>query len=220
MRRSTLAVFASSMLWTITAAASPGSTTPATHYRWKDASGVVHFGDTIPASALSGGYDIVNNQGMVVRHVQRELTPAERKAAELEAARAAAAKRAAQQRSLEDAQMMSAYPTAKSLQDYQQSELNQIQNDIKTVETNLQSQEGTLTDLLAHAADLENSGKPVPVFMNKRISDQRQTVNDERKALDQRKADYVAAQVKFAAQLQHYRELRSKFQNEDDGGQP
>src|SRR5690348_18490853 len=90
--------------------------TPTTHYRWKDAAGVVHFSDTIPASALAGGYDIVNNDGQVVRHVSRELTPAERQAAAAEAARVAAARRAAQQQSLEATQTRSAYPTAKDLQ--------------------------------------------------------------------------------------------------------
>ena len=43
----------------------------------KTIDGVVHFSDTIPASALAGGYEIVNNQGRVVRRIGRELTPAQ-----------------------------------------------------------------------------------------------------------------------------------------------
>ena len=69
----------------------------ATHYRWKDASGVVHFSDTIPSSALAGGYDIVDKNGLVVRHVERELSPAERRAAAIAASQAAAARRDARQ---------------------------------------------------------------------------------------------------------------------------
>jgi hypothetical protein len=187
----------------------------AVHYRWKDAAGVVHFSDTIPASALAGGYDVVNNDGQVVRHVSRELTPAERQAAAAEAARAAAAKRAAQQQSLEDTQMLSAYPTDKDLQQSQQAQLQQIQTDIATLETNLRSQESTLTDLLAHAADLEHSGKPIPPFVNTRISEQRESVSEERNALVKRRADLAAAQTKFAAQLQRYRMLRAKYQGSD-----
>lgn len=190
--------------------------TPATHYRWKDAAGVVHFSDTIPSSALAGGYDIVNNEGLVVRHVGRELTPAERRAAAAEAARVAASKREAQQRRVSDAQMLAAYPTDKDLEQSQQAQLRQIQADIDTLETNLHSQEDSLTELLAHAADLEHSGKPIPPFVNKRIADQRQTVNDERGALSQRRTDLANARTRFAAQLEHYRELRTKFRNGDD----
>jgi len=190
--------------------------TPTTHYRWKDASGVVHFSDTIPSSALAGGYDIVDSQGLVVRHIERELTPAERRAAAAVAARETAARRAAQQRQLQDAQMLAAYPTDKDLQQSQRAQLQQIQTDIDSLETNLHSQEDSLTELLAHAADLEHSGQPIPPYINKRIAEQRRTVNDERAALAQRRADLVTTRSRFAAQLEHYRALRAKFRNADD----
>ncbi|HJP97708.1 MAG TPA: DUF4124 domain-containing protein, partial [Rhodanobacteraceae bacterium] len=151
------------------AAFAANDSTPTTHYRWKDASGVVHFGDTIPSAALAGGYDVVNNQGIVVRHVSRELTPAERRAAAAVAARESAARRQEQQRKVADAQMLAAYPSEHDLERSQQAQLHQIQADIATLETNLRSQEDSLTELLAHAADIEHSGTPVPPYVNKRI---------------------------------------------------
>ncbi|MGH8125749.1 MAG: DUF4124 domain-containing protein [Rhodanobacteraceae bacterium] len=192
-----------------------GPPTPATHYRWKDASGVVHFSDTIPASALAGGYDIVNNEGMVVRHVDRELTPSERHAAAAAAERTATAQRKMQQRRIADAQMLSAYPSDKDLEQSQQAQLQQTKADIATVETNLRSQEDSLTELLARAADLEHSGKPIPAYINQRIADQRTTVNSERAALAQRRADLMNARARFATQLAHYRALRSALKNDD-----
>jgi hypothetical protein len=190
--------------------------TPTTHYRWKDASGVVHFSDTIPASALSGGYDIVNNQGMVVRHVARELTPAERKAAAAAAAQAAAARRVARQQGVEDAQLLAAYPTDKALEASQQAQLGQLENEITTLQTNLRSQEDSLTELLGQAADLEHAKKPIPPYLHKRIADQRQTVNAERGALAQRHDDLANTKAKFAARLERYHTLRAKFGSSDD----
>jgi len=175
----------------------------------------VHFADTIPASALAGGYDVVDNDGRVVRHVARELTPPERKAAAAEAAREAAAKRVAQRQSLEDTQMLSAYPTDKDLQRSQLAQLQQIQTDIAALQTNLRSQESTLTDLLAHAADLEHSGEPIPDEVNKRISEQRESVSQERNTLVRRRLDLGNAQTKFALQLQRYRALRAKYRGND-----
>lgn len=190
--------------------------TPATHYRWTDPAGVVHFSDTIPASALAGGYDIVDNNGRVVQHVARELTPAERQAAADAAARAAAARRAAQQQSMEDTQMLAAYPTVGDLEQSQQAQLKQIEADIATLATNLHSQEDSLTELLSHAADLEHAHKPVPPFVNKRIATQRDTVNDERAALAQRRSDLVQTKAKFDAQLSRYQKLRAKYQGSGD----
>lgn len=195
------------------------SATPTVHYRWTDPAGVVHFSDTIPASALAGGYDVVNDNGRVVRHVAPELTPAARKAAAAEAARIAAAKRAALQQSMADAQMLAAYPTDKDLEQSQQAQLQQIRTDIATLQTNLHSQEDSLTDLLSHAADLEHSGQPVPASVSKRIAEQRETVNGERNALVQRRADLAKTEARFTAQLQRYRSLRAKYQGDDSSQQ-
>lgn len=200
----------------VTTTAGAGDATPAVHYRWTDSAGVVHFSDTIPASALAGGYDIVNDEGRVVRHVPRELTPAERRAAAAAMAREAEAKRLAQQQNLDDAQLLAAYSTDKDLEETQQAQLQQIQADIETLQTNLRSQEDSLTDLLSHAADLEHSGKPIPPYVNKRIAEQREIVNSERGEVKQRRADLANAKVRFQAQLAHYRALRAKYQQGDD----
>ncbi len=193
------------------AAAAAEGTTPTTHYRWKDPAGVVHFGDTIPASALAYGYDIVNDQGVVIRHVARELAPAERRAAEAAAAKAAAEQREARQRAFADSQLLAAYPSESDLREAQQAQLKQLQFDIDTLQTNLHSQEETLAELLAHAADLEHAGQTVTPVLQKRISDQRQIVNGERDALARKQNDLADTRLKFDAQLKHYRALRAKF---------
>lgn len=216
MRRTVLCLLATTLAGALATAAMAANTASATHYRWKDASGVVHFGDTIPSSALAGGYDIVDDRGLVVRHVERELTPAERRAAAVAASKAAADRRRAQQQQLEDAQMLAAYPTDADLAQSQQAQLKQIQLDIASLETNLRSQEDSLTELLAHAADLEHTGQPIPPYINKRIAEQRGTVNNERNALAQRHVDLANAKAKFASQLARYRDLRTKFRNGDD----
>jgi chromosome segregation ATPase len=216
MRRIALTLLSVTTLVLIAAlpAGASGATTPTVHYRWKDTAGVVHFSDTIPSSALALGYDIVDDNGRVVRHVARELTPAERRAAAATAAHAAVVKRAAQQQALADAQLLSAYPSEKDLEQSQQAQLQQIKTDIDTLQTNLHSQEGTLTELLSHAADIEHSGEPVPAQVSRNISEQRETVNAERQALVQRRADLANAETSFAAQLQRYRALRSRYQSE------
>ncbi|HEU0276328.1 MAG TPA: DUF4124 domain-containing protein [Rhodanobacteraceae bacterium] len=193
---------------------------PTTHYRWKDAAGVVHFGDTIPASALANGYEVVNDQGRVVRRVDRVLTPSERRAVAAAQARREAAARASQQQSLSDAQLLAAYPTERDLATAQHAQIAQINTDITALQGNLDSQESALSDLLAHAADLEHTKQPIPVTLHQRIGQQRGIVNSERSALVRRRADLANAELTFAAQLQHYRTLRAKFSGaaDDDPG--
>jgi hypothetical protein len=193
---------------------------PTTHYRWTDAAGVVHFGDTIPAGALANGYEIVNDQGRVVRRVDRALTPAERRAAAAAQAHRAAVARAAQQQNLSDSQLLSAYPTEHDLAAVQQAQVAQINSDIAALQGNLGSQESALSDLLAHAADLEHTKQPIPAVLHQRIAEQRGIVNAERGALVRRRADLARTEQQSEAQLTRYRALRARLDAEQDDTAP
>ncbi|MBS0432745.1 MAG: DUF4124 domain-containing protein [Proteobacteria bacterium] len=202
----------------VCAAAGAANVTSTTHYRWRDAQGVVHFGDTIPPEAVPLGYDIVNDQGLVVRHVDRQKTAAERAAAAAETARQAAAKRAVQQQALNDSQLLAAYPDEAGLREAHDAKLAQMQQSIDATQANLRSQEQSLADLLARAAELERNNQPVPPYLHKRVADQRQSVADERNEILRMQNERAQTAKQFDAELLHYRELRAKEQQAEAGG--
>ncbi len=187
---------------------------PTTHYRWHDAAGDLHYSDAIPPEAVRFGYDVLNADGMLVRHVNRELTSQERAAQAAQAAQTAALKRAADQQALADRQLIAAYPTEAELHEAQQAKLAQLQQGMQTTRMNLRSQEQSLADLLAHAAELERSGKPVPNFMRERLVTQRASVTGERNAMAQMQRQIDATAQQFADELQRYREMRAKLQSD------
>ena len=59
-------------------------------YRWHDARGLAHYSDSLSADAIANGYDVVNSRGVVVRHIDRPLTPKERELAKKQAEQPAA----------------------------------------------------------------------------------------------------------------------------------
>src|SRR5579859_7762553 len=73
-------------------------------YRWKDATGLPHYSDSLTSDALKYGYDLVNDRGLVVQHIDRQLNPEERAAAQKQAEQQAAQQRAAEERARNDAQ--------------------------------------------------------------------------------------------------------------------
>src|SRR5882724_966370 len=131
-------------------------------YKWKDPQGNLHFDDALPTDALQFGYDVVNSQGLVVKHVDRTKTAQEIKAADETAALQAAQKRAADEQVQADQQMLAAYPDERDLASAQQAQMDVIEQNIYTIQLSLNSQEKSLTDLLTHAANLEHNGTPVP----------------------------------------------------------
>ncbi|MGA7438791.1 MAG: DUF4124 domain-containing protein, partial [Luteibacter sp.] len=144
-------------------------------YRWKDASGQSNFSDSLTSEALKAGYDVVNAQGTVVRHVDRQLTPDEKAAAKKLADQQAAAKALADQRQRDDAQMLNAYPTEQAFTAAKQSQVDNVHQAAETTRFSLQGQEKALADLLTRAGDLERAKQPVPPYLTTRIAEQRNT---------------------------------------------
>ncbi|NID16746.1 DUF4124 domain-containing protein [Luteibacter yeojuensis] len=178
-------------------------------YRWKDASGQSYFSDSLTSEAMKAGYDVVNSQGLVVRHVDRQLTAAERAAAKKVAEQKAAEEQARQQKQREDAQMLNAYPTEADFTAAKNAELDTFEQAARTTRLNLQGQEKSLADLLNRAGDLERAKQQVPKYLTDRITEQRNTVAALRATLQRQQEAKEAARVNTEAQLRHYRELKA-----------
>ena len=184
--------------------------TSSVRYKWYDGHGLMHYSDSLSTEALEHGYDLVNDRGLVVRHVPRQLNAEERAAAAKVAAAQAAKQRAAQELANNEAQMLNAYPDEASYKASLQQVLEAIDQQIRTSQINLRSQEGTLTDLLARAAETENAKKPVPKFLTNSIATQRNVVTELRNTQQRQRslrAQTVQDQVK---QLARYRELKAE----------
>src|SRR5579871_5023859 len=82
---------------------------PALHYRWVDGSGTPHYSDSLTDDALKYGYDTVNSEGLVVGHVARTLTPAERDAAAAQQAQRDAAQQAIEDKKRADLLLVNTY---------------------------------------------------------------------------------------------------------------
>ncbi len=178
-------------------------------YKWHDGQGLMHFSDSLTAEAMKYGYDLVNDRGLVIRHVARQLNADERAAANKLAAQQAASQRAAQEIVNAETQMLDAYPDEESYRISQQQALDTIDQQIHTTQINLRSQEKALTDLLGRAADLENTKQPVPKFLNDSIAQQRDVVTGQRNALQRQQLLRAKTVELQAAQMLRYRELRT-----------
>lgn len=179
------------------------------HYKWHDGQGLLQFSDSLTADAMKYGYDVVNDQGLVIQHVPRQLTPAERAVANKLAEQQAAKQRAAQEQANAEAQMLAAYPDEESYRISQQQELDTIDQQIHTTQINLRSQEKALTDLLTRAADLERAKQPVPKFLTDGIAKQRDVVTDQRNTLQRQQAGRAQTVQDQAGKLARYRELKA-----------
>ncbi|GLQ50087.1 DUF4124 domain-containing protein [Dyella flava] len=209
MRRLVLIASIALSLGLAGAAAAQTAPNGGTHYRWVDASGLSHYSDSLTDDAVKFGYDIINNEGMVVAHIARPLTPTERAAADKQAAEDAARQRGIDAQKRNDLQLINTYPDEDALKAEQQQVLENLDEQMNTTSVNLHSQDAALTDLLNRAADDERAKQPVPKFLTDQISAQRNVVANERALLQRQKANREAVVQQQAQELQHFRELKA-----------
>ncbi|WP_109124730.1 DUF4124 domain-containing protein [Dyella sp. C11] len=178
-------------------------------YRWKDSTGLPHYSDSLTSDAIKYGYDLVDDRGLVVQHVDRQLNPEERAAAQKAADEKAAPDRVTQQRARDDVQMLNAYPNEAAYKVSLQENLDNLDQQIGTTRSNLRSQEKALTDLLTRAGDMERNKQPVPKNLNDSIAKQRDVVARQRDTLEREQTSRDALVQKNVQDLQHYRDLKA-----------
>lgn len=206
-----LFIFAAVALMASTAAIAQSPTTGSgIRYKWHDAQGKVHFSDSLTAEAMKYGFDAVNDQGLVIQHVPRQLTPEERAAANQLAAEQAKKQRIEQDRINADAQMLEAYPDENTFKISQQQALDTLDQQIHTTQLNLKTQEKALTDLLGRAAEIERTQKTVPKFITDSVASQRAVVTGQQNTLQRQQAARAQMLQDQSAQLAHYREIKAK----------
>ena len=204
-----LLIFTAATLIASTAAMAQTSSGSGIRYKWHDAQGKVHFSDSLTAEAMKYGFDAVNDQGLVIQHVPRQLTPEERAAANQLAADQAKKQRIEQDRINADAQMLEAYPDENTFKISQQQALDTLDQQIHTTQLNLKTQEKALTDLLGRAAEIERTQKTVPKFISDSIASQRAVVTGQQNTLQRQQATRAQMLQDQAAQLTHYREIKA-----------
>ncbi len=181
-------------------------------YKWKDEQGNLHFDDALPTEAVLLGYDIVNAQGIVIKHVNRAKTAEEIKTDDAAAAELAAQKRVNDEKAKSDQQILAAYPNEHELVSSQQAQLDMMDQNIHSTEVSLQSQEKSLTEMLSHAADLDRNGKPVPATLQSQIESLRRNVEKQKNYITTKQQEKVDASKRFVDELAHYRQLQERAQ--------
>jgi hypothetical protein len=203
MRKSILLVLISLLGSSIALA----QTTAHVKYKWKDAQGGLHFADALPAEAVQVGYDVVNAQGIVVKHVDRAKTPEEQKLAQEEAKRRQETERQADQQARNDQQLLAAYATVEELAKSQQAQIEAVDQSIHSAQSGIANEERTLADFLSRAGEFEHNSQPVPPTLTQHIAELRNSLNTHNNFIARREAEKVEMAKKFEAQQQHYRDL-------------
>lgn len=183
-------------------------------YRWTDKDGKVHYSDQVPPDAVDNARSELNDQGIAIKKVERAMTAEERAALEAEAEALAEQQRLTEEKARHDDMLLTSYPDEAALERAYTERFDLLDQSIESARIGVQSQRKSLGDLLAHAAMLEKSGKPVPASINQSIALARKQLAEQSEYTVRREEERKALETEHTTAIANYREIKAKFEKE------
>lgn len=140
-------------------------------YRYYNAEGNIVVDYQVPPEFVSKGYEVLNEEGAVVRVVPRELTPEER--SELDAQQLQQDSAEAEEKRLRewDESLMLRYSSVEDIEAARDRALQDLRIRMSILKGNKRSLKQQVENYQAQAADLERSGREVDLARLKTIED-------------------------------------------------
>ena len=162
----------------------------------------------VPAEYVKGGYEVLNDEGIVVEVVPRELNEEERKARDAEEKRAAEA-RAEEQRLREwDESLMLRYSTVQDIEAARDRALRDLQIRVSILKSNRRSLKQSVENYQAEAADMERAGIEVDVERLRAIEDLQDEIGVAERAIVEREADIEELRAAYQKDIERFEMLQ------------
>lgn len=179
-------------------------------YRWKDKEGKTHYGATVPAEYADQPYDILNNAGIVIEHVERTTTlPPEIIEEEPEATGKQPLISEEVRRIESEKLLLIQYRSEEDIIEALNLEIAQLGYDSRLIRQSLESTSTSIRDQIRQAADQQRAGLPVSENQQKEIAGlYARHGRDERRQTAMLKRE-ERIRTKFQSDLERYRYLTS-----------
>jgi hypothetical protein len=181
-------------------------------YRWKDKEGKTHYGATVPAEYADRPYDILNNAGLVIQHVEDTRTPIEEVIEELVKGREPLI--SDEQRQVQsDRLLVIQYRTEEDIGKALEAELAQLGYDRKIIGQSYDSASFAIRDQIRLAADQQRAGLPLNEDQQKLLNKLYQRLGRDQKRIAGLESREIRIRARFKTDLERYQFLSAE--NED-----
>ncbi|ADE16815.1 conserved hypothetical protein [Nitrosococcus halophilus Nc 4] len=178
-------------------------------YRYLDESGTQVLSGHLPPEATQGGYEVINDQTMVVI---KRVPPAKTKKQLAEEARLAKIEAEKQRRAQEQANydriLLATFSSETDLLRIRDSQLEAIEGLIKLAQGKIRTLRQALIEYQNQAAHLERNGQPLPQPLLNNIQTAKTRLMNNQRYIAKKRQEQDAIRQKFAKDLKRFRELR------------
>ena len=179
-------------------------------YRWKDKDGKVHYGAVVPAEYADQPYDILNNAGLVIEHVEdTSVSEDAREVQKVIKERAPLISEEERERQ-SDRLLLIQYRSEEEILAALELEVAQLGYDTRLIEQSYKSTNAAIKEQIRQAADQQRANQPISPDQQKGIDNlyARRASDEKKRMVMARREDRIRA--RYEADLQRYRSLTAK----------
>lgn len=186
------------------------------YYRYKDKEGHTVISNTVPADVSNTGYEVVSPMGHVVETVLPKKSDAEIAAdAKIVEQQREAQKQADMLKQQADAQahkdniLLKSFSSVADINRAKEDKLASIAVLENIVQENLGGLQKQLNDAKAAAATYQAKSQPLPLTLQKTITESERQIKDGQAFLERKKAEKLEIEAKYKALTEHFLELQA-----------
>jgi hypothetical protein len=184
-------------------------------YRWKDKDGKVHYGAVVPAEYANQPYDVLNNAGMVIDHVEDTSVPEEIRAEKKVQDRVPLISQEERARQA-DRLLVIQYRSEEEIHQALELEIAQLGYDTRVINQSYESANLAIKDQIRQAAEQQRANMPISEDQKKGIDKLyvRRASDERKRAAMQSRENKIRA--RYARDLERYRYLTSPEEDGDE----
>jgi vacuolar-type H+-ATPase subunit I/STV1 len=173
-------------------------------YRYTNAEGTVVVDYQVPPEYVTGGYEVLNEKGVVVKVVPRELTEQERR--EQDAQRLLEQRALAEEQRLRewDESLLLRYSTIADIEDARERALRELRIRVNILKSNKRSLGQQVENYQAQAADIERRGGEVDIERLQVIEDLQGEIAATDRAIADRQREIEEVSAAYQADIERF----------------
>jgi hypothetical protein len=176
-------------------------------YRYYDGEGKMVIDYRVPAEYAGAGYEVLNEDGVVIKVVPKELTEEEKQQRNALEIQQAAAEAERERLRKWDESLLLRYSTIADIEDMRERSLRELRIRVSILKSNRRSLKQQVENYQSQAADLERSGREVDVDRLQVIEELQREISATDRAIAEREREIQEVSTGYQADIERFAQL-------------
>ncbi|NQX87398.1 MAG: hypothetical protein HRT77_01910 [Halioglobus sp.] len=177
-------------------------------YRYRNAEGITVVDFQVPLESIGNGYEVLNEKGMVVKVVPRELTEEERQEKDAQERLLAAAKAEEERLRKLDESLMLRYSTVADIEDARRRAMGNLEIRLAILRGNRRGYKQQVENYQSQLADTERAGFDVDMERLREIENLQKEIQSIDRDIETRELEIEVLGAKFQADIDRFEMLQ------------